>query len=98
MELPEEEREKWLSSLSNEAKALLRYKWRDWWARPNQLAPLGITDVDTGLVRPFNTWLVMAGRGFGKTRIGSEWIRENVCGATPLAPPPIVTGKHKGAS
>ena len=30
----------------------------------------------------------MAGRGFGKTRMGSEWIRENVCGSTPLAHPP----------
>lgn len=32
--------------------------------------------------------MVLAGRGFGKTRMGSEWIRENVCGDTPLAPPP----------
>lgn len=86
--MPEEERDKWLSSLSPAAKALLRYKWRDWWARPNQLAPEGIEDKDTGLVRPFNTWMVMAGRGFGKTRIGSEWIRENVCGPTPLSPSP----------
>lgn len=32
-------------------------------ARPNQLAPAGDWD----------TWLVLAGRGFGKTRVGSEW-------------------------
>src|SRR5690606_12711631 len=31
------------------------------------------------------TWLVLAGRGFGKTRIGSETIREWVCGKTPLS-------------
>lgn len=30
----------------------------------------------------------MAGRGFGKTRMGSEWIRSKVCGNSPLAPPP----------
>lgn len=29
--------------------------------------------------------MVLAGRGFGKTRIGSEWIRKNVCGPTPLS-------------
>jgi phage terminase large subunit-like protein len=28
---------------------------------------------------------VLAGRGFGKTRCGAEWVRANVCGATPLA-------------
>src|SRR5690606_5189195 len=48
------------------------------WARPNQRAPEG----------SWNTWLVLAGRGFGKTRMGSEWIRENVCGDTPMSAPP----------
>jgi len=32
--------------------------------------------------------MVLAGRGFGKTRMGSEWIRENVCGRTPLEASP----------
>lgn len=45
----------------------LRYEWRAW-ARPEQLAPLGVWLV----------WLVLAGRGFGKTRLGAEWIRERV--------------------
>lgn len=57
--------------------AELRWHW-PFWARPNQRAPEG----------DWNTWLVLAGRGFGKTRMGSEWIRENVCGPTPLSPPP----------
>jgi phage terminase large subunit-like protein len=41
----------------------------DWsvWARPEQIAPPG-TD--------WNIWLVMAGRGFGKTRLAAEWVRE----------------------
>lgn len=30
------------------------------------------------------TWLILAGRGFGKTRSGSEWVRSIVCGKTPL--------------
>ena len=72
-----EERTELLNSLTEEQKAELRWQWK-FWARPNQLAPPG----------DWNTWLVLAGRGFGKTRMGSEWIRENVCGATPLAAPP----------
>lgn len=63
-----------LSSLSETELAELRWHW-DFWARENQRAPEGT----------WNTWLVLAGRGFGKTRMGSEWIRENVCGSTPLA-------------
>lgn len=57
--------------------AELRWYW-DFWARSNQKAPPG----------EWNNWLVLAGRGYGKTRMGSEWIRENICGSTPLAAPP----------
>ena len=44
--------------------------FNDWkfWARPNQLAPKG----------DWSTWMIMAGRGWGKTRTGAEWIRERV--------------------
>jgi phage terminase large subunit-like protein len=40
---------------------------RDWrfWADPRQLPPEG----------DWRTWLLMAGRGFGKTRAGAEWVR-----------------------
>ncbi|MBR1238178.1 DNA-packaging protein [Bradyrhizobium sp. AUGA SZCCT0182] len=37
-------------------------------ARPSQLPPDG----------DWNGWLVMAGRGFGKTRTGAEWVKEEV--------------------
>lgn len=30
-------------------------------------------------------WLILAGRGFGKTRSGAEWVRSLMCGDTPLA-------------
>ena len=42
----------------------LSYLW-DIWARPAQLPPQGCWRV----------WLLMAGRGFGKTRTGAEWVR-----------------------
>ena len=35
------------------------------WAHKNQLPPDG---------EGWRTWLMMAGRGFGKTRAGAEWI------------------------
>ena len=40
---------------------------RNWhyWRRPDQAEPDG----------DWRTWLVMAGRGFGKTRMGAEWVR-----------------------
>jgi phage terminase large subunit-like protein len=60
-----EEQEEFYRSLSPAALASLKYDW-DFWSRPNQLPPEG----------DWNTWLVMAGRGFGKTRMGSEWIRK----------------------
>ncbi len=42
--------------------------WRGWKARPEQLAPEG----------DWRVWLILAGRGFGKTRSGAEWVREQV--------------------
>lgn len=44
--------------------AALIHDWR-FWARPNQLPPGG----------PWAIWLILAGRGFGKTRTGAEWVR-----------------------
>ena len=44
------------------------------WARRDQLPPAG----------DWHTWLILAGRGFGKTRAGAEWVRA-VAEADPLA-------------
>jgi phage terminase large subunit-like protein len=51
----------------------LKFSW-DFWGRPHQFAPPG----------DWSNWLILAGRGFGKTRTGAEWVRANMCGATPL--------------
>lgn len=84
--LSEQDREKELTRLATELgtdvkslMATLKWKW-DFWARPNQLEPEG----------DWSTWLILAGRGFGKTRVGAETIRKWVCGSTPLSP-----GKYK---
>jgi len=35
--------------------------------------------------RPWTTWLVLGGRGAGKTRLGAEWVRAAVHGTCPYA-------------
>lgn len=49
----------------------------DWqlWARPDQMPPKG----------DWTTWLVLGGRGAGKTRTGAEWIKALVHGRDPFA-------------
>jgi phage terminase large subunit-like protein len=63
--LDKEEREKLLANLPSEVLAELKYNWR-FWARPNQIPPEG----------EWTTWLILAGRGFGKSRCGAEWVGE----------------------
>lgn len=52
--------------VANEAETA-RFDWRRI-ARPNQLAPDG----------DWRVWLLLAGRGYGKTRTGAEYVREQV--------------------
>jgi len=54
---------RWL--LNGVPAGLLIWTW-PLWARPEQLAPPG----------DWNLWMVKAGRGWGKTRTGAEWVRE----------------------
>ena len=60
-----------LSSLSDEQYLLLKYDW-NFWARPNQLQP-----KELGHDGKF-IWFIQAGRGFGKTKCGSEWVVNKV--------------------
>lgn len=72
--LSEAERELELNKLTPEQKAGLKYHW-PFWARPDQLEPEG---------EDWTTWLILSGRGWGKTRTGAETIRKWVCGSTPM--------------
>ena len=65
--LPEPERVKAINSLTDHEATALLYDW-SFWARPKQLPPPG----------DWFGWLILAGRGFGKTRTGSEWVIERV--------------------
>lgn len=71
--LPPEVRQAALSGLTDAQCRELLHDWR-FLARPQQIAP-----ADDALeIGPWLTWLILAGRGFGKTRTGSEWVREQV--------------------
>lgn len=63
--MPPDSRAAALEAFTEDELTELEYLWPAH-ARPKQLAPAGA----------WRTWLVMAGRGFGKTRVGAEWIRE----------------------
>lgn len=57
----------------------LEFLSRDWetWAREDQLPP-GIAEG----AAPWRVWMVLGGRGSGKTRAGAEWVRGRACGET----------------
>lgn len=70
-----EEVDEFLSGLSR--NALLALPWVfEFWALPHQLPPRGA----------WKTWVIMGGRGAGKTRAGAEWVRAQVEGAEPADP------------
>lgn len=67
--------EDFLSGLSE--NALLSLPWMfEFWALPHQLPPDGV----------WRTWVIMGGRGAGKTRAGAEWVRAEVEGPRPMDP------------
>ncbi len=67
-----EEVDDFLGGLSE--NALLSLPWLfDFWALPHQLPPRG----------EWKTWVIMGGRGAGKTRAGAEWVRAQIEGAGP---------------
>ncbi len=68
-------RARFLNGLSDGALAALPYLF-EFWALPHQIPPLG----------DWTTWVILGGRGAGKTRAGTEWVRSMVEGATPHAP------------
>lgn len=57
------DRRKLLRKLEAAEQKRLRSSWH-YWARPEQLPPAD----------DWRLWLVCAGRGFGKTRTGAEWV------------------------
>ena len=69
--LPEALRDELITALTPAQARALLYEWL-FWARPNQLPPDG----------NWRVWLLLAGRGFGKTRTGAEMIRARAVART----------------
>jgi predicted phage terminase large subunit-like protein len=61
---PETDRKAILKRLSKQEAERLEYDWQ-FWGRPKQQPPPG----------DWHAWLILAGRGWGKTRTGGEWVR-----------------------
>lgn len=72
---PVEIQSRFLDDLSEGALCALPFLF-EFWAHPHQLPPDG----------DWRTWVVMGGRGAGKTRAGAEWVRAQVEGAGPRDP------------
>ncbi len=69
-----------LAELDGEGLRALPYLF-EFWAMPHQLPPEG----------EWRAWVILGGRGAGKTRAGAEWVRAQVEGPTPLSSGP----KHR---
>ena len=70
---PRETQETFLAQLTDHALAALPWLF-EFWALPHQMPPSG----------DWRSWVIMGGRGAGKTRAGSEWVRLMVEGSRPL--------------
>src|SRR5262249_57689384 len=76
-DLPKAEVDALIRALAPGEANAFQYDWR-YRARPEQLPP----------AEPWRIWLLLAGRGFGKTRSGAEWVRaEGKAGRR--RPPPV---------
>ncbi|CUH53451.1 Large terminase phage packaging protein [Shimia marina] len=67
--------QEFLDSLSETALLALPFLF-EFWAMPHQLPPDG----------DWKTWVILGGRGAGKTRAGAEWVRGLVEGRRPCDP------------
>lgn len=67
---PPNVKDAFLNSLSKGELLALPFLF-DFWAMPHQLPPEG----------DWRTWVILGGRGAGKTRAGAEWVRDQVEGS-----------------
>lgn len=75
LSLPADKRAEFVAGLSDVEAAVLLADWQVW-ARDDQLPPPGL----------WRAWLILAGRGWGKTRTGAETVRAWAeAGVSPIA-------------
>ena len=73
---------RFLSEIADDDAELIAGDWTTW-ARLNQLPTR-----DGREIAEFRVWLVLGGRGAGKTRCGAEWVKCQALGISPLAEAP----------
>ncbi|MCC6479215.1 MAG: DNA-packaging protein, partial [Sphingomonadaceae bacterium] len=78
---------KWLKEKKPDELWLLEYDW-NFWARTDQCPPQG----------DWRTWFVMAGRGFGKTRMAAEYVRSRAEGDGSLRIALVAATLHEARS
>ncbi|MEN8837315.1 MAG: terminase family protein [Celeribacter marinus] len=71
--MPRDTQDAFLTELGEGALTALPFMFEAW-ALDHQVPPKG----------DWRTWVIMGGRGAGKTRAGAEWVRTQVEGAKPL--------------
>lgn len=68
-------KERFLAEMTEGERIALPFLF-EFWAHEHQLPPEG----------DWRTWVILGGRGAGKTRAGAEWVRSQVEGAKPMQP------------
>jgi phage terminase large subunit-like protein len=68
-------------ALTSLDEGCLSFLLNDWqlWARDDQLPPWTTASGDA-----WRVWLILGGRGAGKTRAGAEWVRAKALGIAPV--------------
>lgn len=84
--------ERLATDLSNEEINRLFFDWY-LWARDDQLPPnlqmnVGLTKTAITKKGNWDNWVLMGGRGSGKTRAGAEWVRAMALGIEPFCKTP----------
>ena len=60
-----------LPKLDASERAQIEYDWFGLWARDDQKPPMDVN---------WRNWLILGGRGAGKTRAGAEWVKARATG------------------
>ena len=68
-----------LAELEAKQRAEIEYDWFGLWARDDQKPPRDGS---------WRNWLILGGRGAGKTRAGAEWVKAKATGQGLAAGPP----------
>lgn len=79
--------EEFASTLNDKEAEQLYFDWY-LWARNDQLPPDLQPKKSTQYAKNWQNWILLGGRGAGKTRAGAEWIRAQALGIAPFADKP----------